>query len=221
MSCAKCRRVKALDNDTWCIGCNAWEALGVELTSHWHSLPLRSVAGALVVQTVTSVRALRQISSSLQSEADSKASQPSGSRALPTAEELRERDGERQQSATKDTKEEEESSEYESESEEAAPLVTSKSKPPEPPLPPKDWVSSKAIGERGSKRKDRDERQPLRRKKERGRRGGRKHPELHRQLRDPDKKIHRKQGGSFWDSYGSLAGLEPRSYRKEDGRGRK
>lgn len=158
MSCAKCRRVKPLDNDTWCIGCNAWESLGVELTSHWHSLPLRTVAGALAVQTLTSVRALRNISSGLQSEAASKASQPSGSRVPPAVEENRGKDPDRHHSATKETKEEEESSEHETESEEPPPQVTSKSKPPEPPGPPKGWTEKASTEDRGAKRKERDER---------------------------------------------------------------
>ena len=58
--CSKCRQVDALEGDTWCLGCSAWEALGRELTGHW------SVPGArLVVSCTRQVRAMRGFSAGL------------------------------------------------------------------------------------------------------------------------------------------------------------
>ena len=60
-------RVKPLPDDTWCLGCSAWESLGTELCASWSQPALRQAAVDIVVNTVREVRTLRGISSSLRS----------------------------------------------------------------------------------------------------------------------------------------------------------
>ena len=67
MSCNKCRQGKPLPDDTWCLGCSAWESLGTELCASWSQPALRQAAVDIVVNTVREVRTLRGISSSLRS----------------------------------------------------------------------------------------------------------------------------------------------------------
>ena len=61
--------------DTWCTACCAWESLGSELCSPWHSRALRHVATDQVESLVRSVRALRNLSSSLKSAETSRAAE--------------------------------------------------------------------------------------------------------------------------------------------------
>lgn len=231
MLCAKCKAVKPIEGDSWCIGRSAWEAIGSELCASWHNKALRSVAGALVAQTITSIRALRNISSGLKSAEDAKASAAS-TPSRSQAPHRRERDPAPEEkpsgSRKKDVKEEEEASyEYETESEaqEEAPAATAKvdptKKPPEPAHPPKGWAPREPIERRGYKRKERDDRKPLRRKTERGRRSGRKHQALYRTLDKPDLVVHRRRAGSYWDQEGAIAGVEPQEEPKNDDRRRK
>ena len=63
--CAKCRQVEALEGDTWCLGCSAWEALGRELTGHWSVPGARLLASDLVVSCTRQVRAIRGFSAGL------------------------------------------------------------------------------------------------------------------------------------------------------------
>jgi hypothetical protein len=75
MSCAKCHQAAPEPGDTWCTACCAWESLGSELCSPWHSRALRHVATDQVESLVRSVRALRNLSSSLKSAETSRAAE--------------------------------------------------------------------------------------------------------------------------------------------------
>lgn len=228
MLCAKCKRVKPLEGDSWCVGCSGWEAIGIELCATWHNQALRTVAGALVAQTITSIRALRQVSSSLKSAEDSRAATSTPSRSQVPRREAEEADPPRGERATshRGVKDEEPSSEYETtEEEEEAPATSAKAdptkRPPEPPHPPKGWVEREPIERANKKRKDREERQPLRRKTERGRRSGRKHQALYRTLDKPELRVHRRKPAAYWDSQASFAGVETPDKDHHDDRGRK
>ena len=63
--CAKCRSSQAVEGDTWCIGCTAWEGLGRELTAHWDCPGARRLADDLVVSTARQLRALRSLTAGL------------------------------------------------------------------------------------------------------------------------------------------------------------
>ena len=67
--CSKCRQVEALEGDTWCLGCNAWEALGRELTGHWSLPGARVLASDFVVSCTRQVRAIRGFSAGLAQQA--------------------------------------------------------------------------------------------------------------------------------------------------------
>ena len=73
MSCNKCRQAPRFETDTWCLACSAWEQLGIELVSAWHSPAVRALASESVVHTTRHVRALRNLASSLRSAGDSRA----------------------------------------------------------------------------------------------------------------------------------------------------
>lgn len=228
MLCAKCKSIKPLEGDSWCIGCSGWEAIGIELCATWHNKALRSVAGALVAQTITSIRALRQISSGLKSAEDSRAATTTPSRSQAPHREAEEAEANRGGRATshQGVKDEEPSSEYEtSEEEEEAPATAAKAnpekRPPEPPHPPKGCVEREPIERASKKRKHPEERQPLRRKTERGKRSGRKHQALYRTLEKPELRVHRRRSGGYWDNQASFAGVEPQEKEYYDDRGRK
>ncbi len=84
---SKCRQVDALEGDTWCLGCSAWEALGRELTGHWSVPGARLLASDLVVSCTRQVRAIRGFSAGLaqRSEASSGAGGDRASAGLTTA----------------------------------------------------------------------------------------------------------------------------------------
>ena len=64
--CVKCRFSDRISGDTWCVGCGAWEAIGVELTSNWAGPPgLRAVANNLVLGAAREIRALRALGAGL------------------------------------------------------------------------------------------------------------------------------------------------------------
>lgn len=223
MTCAKCRQAVPLSGDSWCIGCSAWETIGTELTSHWHCKALRSVAGAVTVGALTTILSLRGISSSLQSAGDSRAAVGGSGRARsanPTREQAAAED--KKKEAEQEVKGEEESSEYESESEEAAPATSAKAspatKPPEPAHPPPGRENRE---EPSRKRRREGDRRPLPRKRtERGRRSGRKHQALHRQLDNPNLVVHRQQSAAYWDSHSQLGGVDIQPEGSRDGRRR-
>lgn len=196
MSCNKCRRTPALEGDTWCLGCAALESLNLELCSSWYSRALRGVANDLIVNTVTAVRALRQVSTGLQSAEHSRAASSA-------------REGTRSPLRTTRSKpplpappappppsvpvkEQEESYESETEGsedeEEATPGAAAKSKPVTRPVEAERHSHHGEEG-RGSRK----------RKSKRGHRAGKKHPRLHRALENPDIELHRKLPASFWE----------------------
>eukprot|EP00435_Cladocopium_sp_Y103_P012283 s1144_g3.t1 len=64
--CVKCRISGAFENDTWCLGCSAWESLGKELVNSWGGpAGVRAVADDIVLNAVREVRALRALSAGL------------------------------------------------------------------------------------------------------------------------------------------------------------
>ena len=64
--CNRCKSWVPLPGDTWCIGCSAAEELRAEFTRGW-SAAYRRIAHDLVASTVRSVKALRNLSSGVQS----------------------------------------------------------------------------------------------------------------------------------------------------------
>ena len=59
--CNRCKQVPPLTNDTYCLGCSAWEATGRELQSGWDNLAYRTIAVDILVATCRNVRALRNL----------------------------------------------------------------------------------------------------------------------------------------------------------------
>ena len=217
MFCNKCKQLEPHQNDTWCLSCTAWEQLGVELAAQWHCPALRATAGDLVIGLTRNIRALRSYAGSLKSAGDRQAALGStrGSSAVPKrAPPSKPRELPPPPPAPVKEEEEEyetdeESEEEESECEGAAPKSNPARRPPEPAEPPRD--SRKRSRERSQDRESRHHSsshrsgegggQPSkkRRKGDRGRRGGRKRPALHRALTDPTIRVRQKPPGTFWD----------------------
>lgn len=76
--CRKCKSWRPLPGDTWCIGCSAWETVGLELVGQWNGpVGLRSIANDLVLNCAREVRALRAVGAGFgRAPAASGASQP-------------------------------------------------------------------------------------------------------------------------------------------------
>eukprot|EP00438_Fugacium_kawagutii_P016219 Skav233267 [mRNA] locus=scaffold4476:143528:150960:- [translate_table: standard] len=72
--CNKCKQCPPAENDTWCLGCSGWESLGLELASGWHVASVRATANDAVLNCVRQVRSLRNLSSSLRSAEQARAS---------------------------------------------------------------------------------------------------------------------------------------------------
>ena len=67
--CRRCRQDKALINDTYCLACGSWEALGRELQSPWGTGAFRALAAEVLVSGTRQVRALRNLSAAYESAA--------------------------------------------------------------------------------------------------------------------------------------------------------
>ena len=64
--CRKCKSWRPLAGDTWCVGCSAWETIGLELAGHWNGPSgLRSIGNDLVLGCAREVRALRALGAGL------------------------------------------------------------------------------------------------------------------------------------------------------------
>lgn len=222
MSCKKCRQCKPLPDDTWCLGCAAWESLETELKSPWSQAALRAAANDLVVDTVRAVRSLRSIASSLHSAENS-------SRAGAKAERGRSRSP---QGTVRrllpvpppppvPVKEQEESSESEDqldsdEEEEVAPATTTAAKsdparrPPEPKGPP----PSREREEHRSGQSSGHHKSGKKKSKGGHHRGGKKHKRLYRQLENPDLVLHRSLPAAFWDQRSGRQGREALERRR-------
>ena len=215
MSCNKCRQAPRFETDTWCLACSAWEQLGIELVSAWHSPAVRALASESVVHTTRHVRALRNLASSLRSAGDSRAagSSPAQKAERPgTAKKELPPPPPPPVKREEDDLEEDGESETEESEEPEAPCVAAKSdparRPAEPREPPRLLEASREERERDRRRersRDRSHRDrhssPGRKKKtHRGRRGGRNPPGLHRTLERPDQPVRRKPPGAFWDT---------------------
>ena len=71
MTCCKCKQAPPQSEDTWCLACSGWEALGVELCSRWSNPALRVLAEDAVIACVRQVRGLRKLGEDLASAAGS------------------------------------------------------------------------------------------------------------------------------------------------------
>ena len=224
--CHRCRRCAPSGGDSWCLGCTAGEALSNELSGSWHSAAIRALANEVCVSAVKHVRALRQLSSSLQSAETSRASLSRAS--TPKAEPARAGNHlpvppppppkvvKEQSSSSGDTEESEGSGERAS------------SHHKEDKTPARAEGSSRTVDHRGDKRarehsstaaetprkehRHREERDRRRHKKS-GHRAGRKHQRLHHTLENPNLIVHYRPPANYWDypqgSQGRLL-LDPR-----------
>ncbi len=213
MLCNKCKRTPCEEGDTWCLGCSGWEALGQELSAHWGSPTLRVLASDVVVNSVRTVRALRQFSSGLASASSAGATRAlevatakSGSNPKPP---LQRSQGAPNVEVKAEPADEEEYESYTEE--ETAPKAAGARRPAEPDHPPpkaprgqqEEEDRDHRPRESGSRR---EEPEQERRGHKRKRRGGRKHQRLHRVLGDPNVRLHRSKPGSYWDSTPSRQG---------------
>ena len=211
MSCNKCRQGKPLPDDTWCLGCSAWESLGTELCASWSQPALRQAAVDIVVNTVREVRTLRGISSSLRSAESSSRAAGQYTRERSRSPTRAPKPAPRTLPAppppparVKAQQESSESEEHERDSEDeevAAPATTAAPKsdpsrrPPEPREPPRG-----STGEAEHHSRSDHHRTGEKKKKKSGKhRGGRNHQRLYRTLEDPEARVHRRLPGSFWD----------------------
>ena len=237
MSCAKCHQCAPSESDTWCIGCSAWEALGIELCARWATPGVRALANDQVVSVVKAIRALRTFSAGLQSagsaqaalsakrppkdtEKDDRAPLPrSRERDIPAGSEVK-----AQPASSEETDEESgESSE--------PPAVTPKSAPPrrpaEPAHPPRSREQENRTREREQdqerprrRSEERGEQEKRKRKDRRGNRAGRKRPRLHRAVTDPNTPLHRRIPGSFLDQPDRIGDLGDHRRSRRDGHSR-
>ena len=56
--CAKCRFGSALEGDSWCLSCTAWDSLSRELTGHWRSLAFQVRANHNYKQVIENVASI-------------------------------------------------------------------------------------------------------------------------------------------------------------------
>lgn len=60
--CNKCKVSYRVGGDTWCIGCSAWETIGLELCGRWPGPPgLRRIADDVALSAARHIRALRAL----------------------------------------------------------------------------------------------------------------------------------------------------------------
>lgn len=172
--CSKCRQVEALEGDTWCLGCGAWEALGRELTGHWSLPGARVLASDLVVSCTRQVRAIRGFSAELAQQAakstgagESRASEtdpswttaakstpkpPGGNRPLPPPPPAPRCKTEDSYDEDEDEDESEDSEEEGEPSGPVTPLASGERRPPEPDHPPSGRHSHHPRSSRGSEK---------------------------------------------------------------------
>ena len=235
MSCAKCHQCPASDPDTWCLGCSCWEALGWELTSRWHSPGLRELANSQIISAVKAVRALRSVSTGLQSAGDSRAAKASGSqeKAAAPAERAplpRPREGDHPKRPEPVKEQEASSGDSQEDSEESsgrpgtAPKSNPALRPPEPELPPlprrpessakrslpEEELAAPEVKKKKKKNKDKRDR--------RGNRAGRKHPRLYRAVDNPNARLHRRLPANYWDTPDRIGDLGDHRRDRRDGR---
>ena len=225
LKCNRCRTSNALDADSYCLGCSAWEGLGRELQAPWGNQPCRELATEFLVNTARQVRALRNLSANLVPKADqgsrSGAKRPEED---PKAVERPALQRKRPHSPTRGASakstgtpkravqptEEESSSEGSGETEELAvpedshaPLTSGDNrKPPEPDGAPPGYKESKDKEPRRERRRHhhhKKEDHPWRQHTKKPHRAGRKHQRLARATVDPFQRIHRKIPSSFFD----------------------
>lgn len=209
MSCHKCRQCVPATGDSWCIGCSGWEALQTELQGAWRTPAVRRIANDLIVNTVRTVRSLRNLSSDIGSAEFARAasSVQEGTRAGSRAGKTVSRELPPPPPPVPITKEEESDYTYEEESEEEKEEdppekigTAAKSAPPKRPAEPAHPPRGRSA--RGDEREHRERSRSHRRgkkRKRRGERGGKKHQRLWRTLERPDLVVHRKQPASFWE----------------------
>lgn len=219
--CNKCRQAPSLGTDSWCLGCSAQEHVLEELRSRWGSSDLRRAANDLLVDSARQVKVLRALSLRLQpivppglegSRKEGAAARGATAKALaipakqPEEEEkVVEPEPEGSYSYTYTEAEEEDEVEEER-------ATTSKPPPRVPPVPPpapppvvkkEEGVESperkrKERGERKAKgsssHKKKRDRPRGERDRTRGRRGGRKHQQVHRRKSEPGVRFHKKKG---------------------------
>ena len=216
--CAKCRGYVALEGDSWCIGCTAWESLGRELSGHWDSAGARQLANDLAVSCVRQVRAVRSLSSGLIRTGSGRAGEsradrtPSGkcgpSPAVDRREPLERRPHHRSREAGEVKEETSESSHYsedeeeeedQSENDKVLRTATPKTKARSPRrISRKDHSQGGEAGPRAGIRRasvggeKREEGKTKRRKSSGYRRAGRKHQRLARLAENPNLLVHRK-----------------------------
>ena len=228
VTCARCRQVQSAEGDTWCSSCSSWEALGRELAGHWDSEGCRIVANDIIVNCVRQIKALRALGAGIHRgqlaapPGDSRAGEnraqeqhpivdPRGSlarkRSAPPPPKPKEETSEDQAGESENLDEE-------SEEEEVAPdpghrpiRSSGQDRPPEPEGPPshqryqqrKDGAGgTRAQSDRYSHRHH-DDRDGGSRRRVRKHRAGRKHQRLHRLLKDPFLRVHRKPSEAFWE----------------------
>lgn len=215
--CNKCRQAPSLGTDSWCVGCSAQENVYEELRSRWGSSDLRRAANDLLVDAARQVKVLRALSLRLQPivppglEAGRKEGAPARGAtakalALPAKqpvenEKVAEPEPEGSYSHTYSECEEEDAIEEE--------LTPSRKPPPRtPPIPPPVVKKEEEVESPERKKRDREEKKSKaasshKKKKERvksdrdrhrGRRGGRKHQQVHRRKSDPGVRFHKKRG---------------------------
>lgn len=60
--CNKCKVSYRVGGDTWCIGCSAWETIGLELCGRWSGPPgFRRIADDVALSAARHIRALRSL----------------------------------------------------------------------------------------------------------------------------------------------------------------
>ena len=236
MVCNKCRQCPPYGSDTWCLGCSGLQALGTELAASWRTPALRNIANDLVVSAVRGVTALREVAGCIESAGSARAALPrrDPNRLPPPPEPPQPPrtpraadppgDRERSRERRREVKDQEESSEEESVEEEeeegerrspravaATPKSGPPARPPEPEHPPPRRSEDQARDghhHRHHHSHDRDGHQHRdnRGGHRRGNRAGSKRQRLHRQLEDPEIRVHRRPPRPFWQEDRPFAG---------------
>ena len=223
LACRRCRGSPALEGDTYCLACGAWESLGRELQAPWGLPGIRAIVTDLIVRTTRQVRALRNF---CVVAGDSAGKEPGGKGAhSQVKQEQEERPALVRKrphrvppvtpsSPKRSKREERKSSSYSEESdketEDEKPDATHKplasgsdNRPPEPEGPPSGQVrlkepqpvqqSQPAGRDRAGHRSEKEKHSRRRR------RGGRKHQRLHRLAEDPLLRVHRALPSRYFD----------------------
>ncbi len=220
--CRKCKSWRPLAGDTWCVGCSAWETVGLELVGQWTGPSgLRSIANDLVLGCAREVRALRAVGAGFGRATTAPSAPPSaperersGSPPAPsTAAKVKPSDPPSEYSYL-------EESEEEKEIVDKRPALVRRTPPPAGGLDkagsslPSSGVKEEVASEdhrgqdgfrekrkRSKERKDKDkkDKKDKDKKKRKRRRGGRKHQRLQKLGEDPYRPHHRKLSSAFLD----------------------